>query len=148
MQNLLNEHLILPFCFNPAFFPHLGAKAPHLSLLHLLLPRLTSKIIVGSKRHLFPSSRWCQEMALACGVEALPWVQPPGLPLLPEESKAWSEGRCQAPEKGVGGESLSAEEERKVRITDLRSFHELWPCGRRGRGPEEQGKAQGREATS
>lgn len=68
---------------------------------------ITSKIIVGSKRHLFPSSRWCQEMALACGVEALPWVQPPGLPLLPEESKAWSEGRCQAPEKGVGGESLS-----------------------------------------
>lgn len=55
--------------------------------------------------------------------------------------------RCQAPEKGVG--ALSAEEEKKVRITDLGSFHELWLRGRReGEGSRSRAKRRGREASA
>lgn len=67
---------------------------------------------------------------------------PPRRQALSWGSRGLREGQCWAPEKGAG--PLSAEEEKKVRITDLGSFHELWLWGRkRGRGQQEQGQAQG-----
>lgn len=74
-------------------------------------------------------------------------MSPPPQQTLSQESRGLSKRRCQAPEKGVG--ALSAEEEKKVRITDLGSFHELWLWGRReGEGSRSGAKCRGREASS
>lgn len=61
--------------------------------------------------------------------DALLWVHPPGLPLLPRTVPSLRKEGARLQRRGVG--PLSPEEERKVRVTDLRSFCELWPWERR-----------------
>lgn len=137
MQKLLAGCGPSPCLLQHPVLPHLGAKAAQAHLED------------RKKREPLSWARQCRDMSEA-EAELLLWVQLLGLPLLhstsqsalSKQSRALRDRRCQAPEKGVG--PLCAEEERKVRIIDLRSFHEPWLWGRReGRGQQEPGQAQG-----
>lgn len=57
--------------------------------------------------------------------DVLLWIQPPGPPLLPYSTQSLRKTGAGLQRRRVG--PFSPEEERKVRIIDLRIFHELWP---------------------
>lgn len=119
-----------PPSFGPSVLSHLRAKAAQ---AHLDDHRKQGHISRAD------GARRCTR-ARAEG--SAPRSVPPRRQALSWGSRGLREGQCWAPEKGAG--PLSAEEEKKVRITDLGSFHELWLWGRkRGRGQQEQGQAQG-----